>query len=58
MEPEVYIVGDQPTTCPKCGARTDFSEMEKEQQHICLNESCGKQFIVTEDSDFDDGSLD
>jgi len=45
-----YILDDdQPTTCPLCGARTDFRkfvEQKKDIQfHECLNENCNYQFI-------------
>lgn len=53
---DVYILDDdQPTTCPKCGARTYFTEVGKAsaqvQHHKCLNEQCGYVFNgVFEDS--------
>lgn len=39
-----YILdNEQPPTCPKCGARTDFEENEDgTQAHTCLN--CKFQF--------------
>jgi transposase-like protein len=47
---DIYILDhDQPTTCPKCGARTDFIEEEGnhptlcDQRHTCLG--CGYKFI-------------
>lgn len=44
---ECYILGDQPTTCGMCGARTDFDVKEDDSQiHRCLNRECGYQFIV------------
>ena len=33
-----FIGSDQPTTCPKCGSRTEFVEHTSElQQHECKN---------------------
>ena len=45
-----YILGDQPTTCGLCGARTSFNE-EKDgtQNHQCLNRNCNYQFIAVSD---------
>lgn len=45
----IYTLGDndQPTECPKCGARTEFTEIhdEKETQvHLCLG--CEYEFIL------------
>ena len=35
---------DQPTTCPKCGSRTDFIEIDDfQQQHKCLG--CSYEFF-------------
>ena len=50
-ELDVYINGnnDQPTTCPKCSARTEFEVIaEDKQQHKCLN--CEYEFFL----DFED----
>lgn len=51
-----YLMGDQPTTCPKCGARTDMlsnflhtnARMLIEE---CLDPSCGYVFFVQEDDE-------
>jgi len=44
---ECYILGDQPTTCGLCGARTDFDVKEDDTQiHQCLNRECKYQFIA------------
>lgn len=45
-----YILdNDQPTTCPKCGARTDFEQFEEDgtivQKHRCLNINCAFVFL-------------
>jgi transposase-like protein len=51
-ELEVFTNGDneQPTTCPYCGARTDFIEIDNfKQQHKCL--SCKYEFFMDFDED-------
>jgi len=45
-----YILdNEQPTTCPKCGARVYFVEIRenKELRHynLCLNKSCKYEFV-------------
>lgn len=41
--PVLYEITDQPMTCPKCGARTDFTELpSRVQVHTCLG--CGFKF--------------
>lgn len=47
---EIFILdNDQPTSCPKCGSRTDFKEETFNnrliQIHKCLNKKCAKEFI-------------
>lgn len=43
----ILWLGDQPTTCMKCGARTDFDDLGGGQQyHRCLNQDCGHEFIA------------
>lgn len=45
----IYIFDeDSPVTCPECGSRTDFEELENGAQlHSCLNHTtCGLSFIV------------
>lgn len=43
---------DQPTTCPKCGARTEFENIaDDKQQHKCL--SCRYEFFLDFDEDED-----
>jgi hypothetical protein len=44
-----YILdNDQPTTCPKCGARTDFYEIDNKdepiQEHYCMQVACSYTF--------------
>jgi hypothetical protein len=49
---ECYILGDQPTTCGLCGARTDFVVEEDDTQiHQCLNRECRYQFIAVSEAD-------
>ncbi len=49
----VFLVNDQPTTCPKCGARTHFEEINNEkgnyQIHSCPRPNCAYAFIAVED---------
>jgi hypothetical protein len=47
----VYIQSDQPTTCPKCGSRTDlivdFSHIKPPIEiEQCLDSNCGFVFAV------------
>ena len=57
MEPlEVFTFTDQPTTCPKCGNRTEitldlFNTPEKTQYHQCLSKNCNFKFIVEVDGE-------
>ena len=44
----VYLMHDQPTTCPNCGGRTEWVG-EEPQHHSC---ACGFQFLIFEDQDF------
>jgi len=53
---DVFIMGDQPTTCPKCGSRTEIlSEIldypAKIQYHKCLSVDCKYTFIQEEDKE-------
>lgn len=43
---DVFIMTDQPTTCSKCGSRTDFEVFNNLQHHICLNKNCRYQFLI------------
>ena len=59
---EVYIFSDQPTTCPKCGVRSDiildlYFTKDKTQFHKCPNAKCEFEFVMEYDIDFDNGSL-
>lgn len=51
---EIYLISDQPTTCPKCGARTKLKldmpySPNKTQFHKCLSDRCKYFFAVEED---------
>lgn len=53
---EVFIFNDQPTTCPKCGNRTEITleltnTVEKTQYHKCLSSYCSFNFVVEEDTE-------
>lgn len=47
-----YMASEQPTTCPKCGARTAFYDAKKlileenAQIHECLSLTCGFRFFL------------
>ncbi len=46
---DIYIMGDQPTTCPICGLRTDISsESNQFQLHHCPSRKCGFRFLMKE----------
>jgi hypothetical protein len=48
---DVFLVGDQPTTCPICGARTEILyEFKKTQIHLCLDRRCRYEFLVEDDT--------
>ncbi len=55
LEDAIQLIGDQPTTCPLCGARTEFDEHTEQglyfQIHTCPNEACGLRFRAEEDDD-------
>lgn len=45
----IFLGTEQPETCRECGARTEFDEVNSQQQlHQCCD--CGKQYFV----EFDD----
>ena len=51
---EIYLSNDQPTTCPRCGNRTEIiSEFYYEEiyseLHKCISKNCQFQFILEED---------
>ncbi len=44
---EIFLASEQPTICPKCGARTEIIEDKSiMQKHHCINEACNYQFIL------------
>ncbi len=49
---EIFLSSDQPTTCPKCGNRTDIKkDIYTSQQHKCLSQECNFQFILEFDNE-------
>lgn len=49
---ETYLFTDQPTTCPKCGTRTQFIDLFtplNTQVHKCPSPLCNFEFIQEED---------
>lgn len=53
---DIFLLGDQPQTCPKCGIRTLFEEFHDEpemyQIHWCRSSTCGFRFVAIDDEDF------
>lgn len=54
METDYYLMGDQPMTCPKCGARSEIvsETIENEifiQEHECLIKVCQYHFTACSD---------
>jgi hypothetical protein len=44
----IYLMGDQPACCPKCGTRSEFIELGVGRQlHACLG--CSYVFILEEE---------
>ena len=52
-ELDTYIADNlQPTTCPKCGSRTEFEEIAiDKQQHKCLKLNCKYGFFLDFEGD-------
>ena len=53
----VFMMTDQPTTCPYCGSRTEiisdlFHTNLKAQVNQCLNEKCKTFFAEVQDEEF------
>ena len=49
----VFIISDQPQTCPKCGNRTDLildlsNTKNQTQIHECLSDTCNFTFVTEE----------
>lgn len=55
----IYLNSDQPQTCPKCGARTNFFMQispvsnQEVQIHTCLSPYCQFEFVADYDEEFD-----
>ena len=52
---ELFGHGEEPTTCPECGARTDFVELPVLKEmlyHKCLNVDCKFRFLTELDDSF------
>ena len=49
----IYLLNDQPTTCPICGVRTDFDEFTENnklvQIHTCIYHEPCFTFLAMED---------
>lgn len=59
---DVIIFSEQPTTCMKCGVRTDIildlsHTVNKTQIHKCPNGMCKFEFMIQFDEDFENNSL-
>lgn len=51
-ELEIFLSSDQPTTCPKCGNRTEIiKDLVVSQHHKCLSEKCHFEFMLDFDSE-------
>lgn len=51
-ELEIFLGTDQPTTCPKCGNRTEIiKESEISQQHKCFSATCNFEFVLEFEND-------
>lgn len=51
----MLVLSDQPVTCPNCGSRTSFDELQTGlQHHRCLNAICGNEFITCPPEDDED----
>jgi len=53
---DIYIMGDQPTTCPLCGVRSEIIQelvdsSEIIQYHECPSDNCRYTFTVMENWD-------
>lgn len=50
MTLDVFLLSDQPTTCPRCGARTEWDDRDDgTQHHRCPR--CTFEFIAEEDDE-------
>lgn len=52
---DIHLYSDQPTTCPKCGSRTEilfeFLNEQNTQLHLCRVINCQHKFYIEEDID-------
>lgn len=51
---QLFGQGEEPTTCPHCGSRTDFLERDNRQLHWCLNSTCDFVFFTEPDNETDE----
>lgn len=55
---DTFLMTDQPTTCPLCGARTDFYLLispvshKDVEIHKCLDIKCKFEFVIEIDDEF------
>ncbi len=52
----MFLMGNQRTTCPHCGSRTEIiSDMShtlsKNQVHLCPDAGCQFEFVLVEDDE-------
>jgi transposase-like protein len=52
---EIFLFTDQPTTCPRCGARTRIESLSIDisliqERHKCPDPLCRYEFLVEDDS--------
>ena len=46
----IYVIGEDPMTCPECGTRTSFDVLSDGQElHTCLNPECEFTFLAEHD---------
>lgn len=49
-DPTILMLNDQPVTCPHCGSRTGWTDLDNGKQlHHCLNMKCAVWFRAEED---------
>ncbi len=52
----IFLLNDQPTTCPYCGARAqwvDFYDSDGDYQvNLCLQYPCAHIFLTCDDEEF------
>ena len=53
LSQEVFLLSEQPMTCPSCSSRTDFEDVigTNQQVHVCLNTQCNRVFIAESDDE-------